>query len=174
MPSPDKTHAEFLTDAGDHAKEWLRKFFSKYLITCKLPRIWRMAIVIAILKPNKQNDKPKSYRPNSLLSIPYNIVECLIYNRIYPMIDPHLPHEQAGFRPGRSTLDQVAKLTSDIELAFDGNLKGGAVFVDLTAAYDTVWRRGLMLKLLRMLPNRHMMRFISELISNHRVVVKKQ
>ena len=54
------------------------------------------------------------------------------------MIDPHLPQEQAGFRPGRSTLDQGAKLTSDIELAFDENLKGGAVFVDLTAAYNTV------------------------------------
>ena len=64
-----------------------------------------------------------------------------------------------------TTLDQVAKLTSDIELAFDGNLKGGAVFVDLTAAYDTVWRRGLILKLLRMLPNRHMVHFISELKS---------
>ena len=86
-------------------------------------------------------------------------LERLIYNRIspvIPVIDPQLPQEQAGFRPGRSTLDQVAKLTSDIELAFDGNLKGGAVFVDLTAAYDTVWRRGLILKLLRMLPNRHM------------------
>ena len=99
-------------------------------------------------------------------------MERLIYNRISPVIDPQLPQEQARFRPGRSTLDQVAKLTSDIELAFDGNLKGGAVFVDLTAAYDTVWRRGPMLKLLRMLPNRHMVRFISELISNHSVVVK--
>ncbi len=87
------------------------------------------------------------------------------------MIDPQLPQEQAGFRPGRSTLDQVAKLTSDIELAFDGNLKGGAVFDDLTAAYDIVWRRGIMLKLIRMLPNRHIVRFISELISDHSVVV---
>ena len=154
-PGPDNMHAEFLLHAGDHAKEWLRKFCNKCLQTCKLPRIWRMATVIAILKPNKPKDDPKSYRPISLLCIPYKIVERLIYNRISPVIDPQLPQEQAGFRPGRSTLDQVAKLTSDIELAFDGNLKGGAVFVDLTAAYDTVWRRGLILKLLRMLPNRH-------------------
>ena len=128
--------------------------------------------MVPFSKPNKPKDEPKSYRPISLLCIPYKIVERLIYNRISPVIDPQLPQEQAGFRPGRSTLDQVAKLTSDIELAFDGNLKGGDVFVDLTAAYDAVWRRGLMLKLLRMLPNRHMVRFISELISNHSVVVK--
>ena len=164
-PGPDNIHA------GDHAKEWLRKFFNKCLQTCKLPRIRRRATVIAIHKPHKPKDDPKSYRPISLLCIPYKIVERLIYNRISPVIDPQL-QEQAGFRPGRSTLDQVAKLTSNIEQAFDGNLKGGAVFVDFTAAYDTVWRRGLILKLLRMLPNRHMVRFISELISNHSVVVK--
>ena len=132
--------------------------------------IWRRATVIAILKPNKPKDDPKSCMPISLLCIPYKIVERLIYNRISPVIYPQLPQEQAGFRPGRSTLDQVAKLTSDIEQAFDGNLKGGAVFVDVTA--DTLWRRGLTLKLLRMLPNRHMVPFISELISNHSVVVK--
>ena len=109
-------HAEFLIHAGDHAKEWLRKFFNKCLLTCKLPRIWRRATVIAILKPNKPKDEPKSYRPISLLCIPYKIVERLIYNCISPVIDPRLPQEQAGFRPGRSTLDQVAKLTSDIEL----------------------------------------------------------
>ena len=63
-------------------------------------------------------------------------MERLIYNRISPVIDPQLPQEPAGFRPGLSTLDHVAKLTSDIEQAFDGNLKGGAVFADMTAAYD--------------------------------------
>ena len=46
------------------------------------------------------------------------------------------------------------------------------MFVDLTAAYVTLWRRGLVLKVLRMLPNQHMVRFISELIANHSVVVK--
>ena len=41
-----------------------------------------------------------------------------------PVIDPQLPQEQAGLRPGRSTLDQVAKPTSDIEVTLDENLKG--------------------------------------------------
>ena len=46
-PGPDNIHAEFLIHAGDHAKEWLRKFFNKCLQMCKLPRIWRRATVIA-------------------------------------------------------------------------------------------------------------------------------
>ena len=40
------------------------------------------------------------------------------------------------------------------------------MFVDLTAAYDTVWHRSLTCKLLRLLPDRHMVRVIMELVQN--------
>jgi len=40
------------------------------------------------------------------------------------------------------------------------------VFVDLTAAYDTVWHRCLTCKLLQLLPDRHMVRIIKEIGGN--------
>jgi len=40
------------------------------------------------------------------------------------------------------------------------------MFVDLTAAYDTVWHRGLTCKLLQLLPDRHMVRMIMEMVGN--------
>ena len=40
------------------------------------------------------------------------------------------------------------------------------MFVDLTAAYDTIWHRGLTYKLLRLLPGRHMVHMIMEMVSN--------
>jgi len=40
------------------------------------------------------------------------------------------------------------------------------VFVDLTAAYDTVWHRGLTCKLMRLLPDRRMVRVIMEMVGN--------
>ena len=40
------------------------------------------------------------------------------------------------------------------------------MFVDLTAAYDTVWHRRLTCKLLRLLPDRHMVKMIMELVTN--------
>ena len=86
---------------------------------------------------------PKSYRPIFLLCVPYKILERLIYARVEPLIDPLLPKKQAGFRRGKSTVDQVVLLTQNIENSFDGKKKADAVFVDLTAAYDTVWHRGL-------------------------------
>jgi len=58
-------------------------------------------------------------------------------------------------------------LTQDIEDDFSAKKKSRAVFVDLTAAYDTVWHRGLTCKLLRLLPDRHMVHMIMEMIGNH-------
>ena len=43
----------------------------------------------------------------------------MIQGRINPIIDPQLSYEQAGFRKGRSTVDQVTKLTQDIENCFE-------------------------------------------------------
>ena len=95
----------------------------------------------------------------------------MIHGRIDPVVDPQLPREQAGFRRGRSTVDQVTLLTQDIEDSFQNNEKAGVVFLDLTAAYDTVWHRGLHLKLLRIIPDRHMVGFIMEMLSNRSFVV---
>ena len=109
---------------------------------------------------------PKSYRPIFLLCVPYKIVERLIYARVEPLINPLLPEEQAGFQCGKSTVDQVVLLTQNIEDSFEAKNKAGAVFVDLTAAYDIVWHRGLTCKLLRLLPDKHMVRMIMELVRN--------
>ena len=62
----------------------------------------------------------------------------MIHERINLIIDPLLPHEQAGFSKGRSTVDQVTLLTQDIEDCFEAKETAGAVLVDLTAAYDTM------------------------------------
>ena len=66
---------------------------------------------------------------------------------------------------GRSTVDQVAKLTETIENAFDKKeIINGSVFIDLTAAYNTVWHQGLRVKLQRMLTSNHLINFIMELL----------
>ena len=96
----------------------------------------------------------------------YKILERLIYARVKPLIDPLLPKEQAGFRRGKSTVDQVVLLTQNIEDSFEAKKKAGAVFVYLTAAYDTVWHRGLTCKLLILFPDKHMVRIIIELVRN--------
>ena len=106
-PGTDSICSELILHAGAALKSWLRDFLSSCLCRLKIPKIWRRALVVAIPKPAKPVGDPKSYRPISLLSIPYKIVERLIYARVEPLVAPLLPTEQAGFRRGKSTVDQV-------------------------------------------------------------------
>ena len=71
----------------------------------KNPKIWRRALVVAILKPEKPLGDPKSYRPVSLLCVPFQILERLIYARVETITDPPtgaggLPTRDFGRRPG--------------------------------------------------------------------------
>ena len=116
-------------------------------------------------KTSKGCGGPKELLTNSLLCVPYKILERLIYARVEPLINPLLPKEQAGFRHGKSTVDQVVLLTL-LRILSRLKKKAGAIFINLTAAYDTVWHRGLTCKLLRLLPDKHMVRMIIELVRN--------
>ena len=63
-------------------------------------------------------------------------------------------------------VDQVDLLTQNIKDSFEAEKRADAVFVDLRAAYDTVWHHGLTCKLLTLLPDNHMIRMIMELVQN--------
>jgi len=89
--------------------------------------------------PGKDITQVTSYRPISLLSVCFKLLQRLILRRIAPTVDAALSPDQAGFRQGRSTCDQVTALATFIENGFQEGLKTRAVFLDLTAAYDTVW-----------------------------------
>ena len=119
--------------------------------------------MLSIPKPKKPVEDQKSYRPISLLCVPCKILERFVHYRVEQTVDPLFLRKQAGFRGGRSTVDQTNLLTQNIEDLFEAKNKVSAVFVNLTAVYDTVWHRGLTCKLLRLLPDKHIVRMIMEL-----------
>ena len=114
--------------------------------------------VVAIPKLAKSVDDPKSYHPISLLCVSYKIIEKLIYACMEILINPLLPQEQTGFQSRKSTVHFPKK-------------KAGAVFIHLTAANETVWHHGLTCKLLRLLPNKHMVGMIVKLIQNRNLTL---
>ena len=132
--------------------------------TKHIPSIWRKAKVIAIPKPGKEPSSPKSYRPISLLCIPYKLYERLILDpiprtqhnlflflmRISPLVDEKLTKDQAGYRPGRSCAGQLLNLTQHIEDGYERKILTGAACVDLSAAYDTVQHRLMIRQLMDM------------------------
>ena len=87
---------------------------------------------------SKPVDIPTGYRPISLLWCCYKLMGRLLLKRLGPMFESIIPPEETGFWKKRNTCDQVFALTSYIESGFQKKLKTGAVFIDLSAAYDTV------------------------------------
>ena len=71
----------------------------------------------------------------------------------------------------RNTCDKVLARTSYIESMFQKKPKSGAVLIDLSAALDTVWQAGLMMKLSKSIKCRTTIRLIASLISQRNVQV---
>ena len=117
-PGPNSICSEFILHAGAALMSWLRDFLSSCLRRLKIPKIWKRALVVAILKPGKPVGDPKSYQLISLLYVSYKILGRLIYACIEPLVDSLLPKEQTGFQRKRSTVDQVVLLTQNIKDSF--------------------------------------------------------
>jgi len=64
------------------------------------PEDWRKAKVIAVAKPGKDPSLAANYRPISLLSVCYKLLERLALQRISPTVEGLLGPDQAGFRKG--------------------------------------------------------------------------
>ena len=96
----------------------------------------------------------------------------MIMARISPTVEEQLTPDQAGFRPGRSTCGQLLNLTQFIEDGFEEKQITGTVFVDLTAAYDTVNHKLLLLKVAKMTKNKKTVSIIRSLLENRRFFVE--
>jgi len=123
--------------------------FNNMLNYTYFPIKWKKAKVIAILKKDKKNSDPNSYRPISLLSNIGKVYERIINDIITAFCqEKNLIFEnQYGFRKNHSTIHAINKLSSDINWALNERKCVGACLVDLEKAFDTVWLDGLIVKL---------------------------
>ena len=86
-------------------------------------------------------------------------------------MDAKLIPEQAGFRPRKSCTSQLLNLTEHIEDGYEKRLITGAVFVDLSAAYDMVNHRRLLSKVLDMTGDVHLTDLIRTMLESRRFFV---
>ena len=93
------------------------------------PDIWKKSNIIPV---HKKNDKQlvNNYRPISLLPIFGKIFEKIIFKRIYNFLSEEnlLNHNQSGFRPSDSCVNQLLSITSLKHLIVIRLLKSGQSF----------------------------------------------
>ena len=95
----DEILTEEIKNFGPVTMQWVLGMFNACASTHRLPRLWRQARVVALLKPGKDPSNPKSFRPISLLCHLDKVYARLILSRLSPIIEHVLILEQTGFRP---------------------------------------------------------------------------
>ena len=151
-PGDDKIPYEFLKHLHRHALTILLAFYNKIWTESKLPDDWHHAIILPLLKPNKNAASPDSYRPISLTSTICKVMERLVTNRLQWYIEKNnlLSKNQSGFRKHKSTIDQILKLQDSIFKKLKNKEDVLAIFIDFERAYDMLHVPTLLKKLLNM------------------------
>ncbi|KAL4105014.1 hypothetical protein QTP88_020289 [Uroleucon formosanum] len=113
------------------------------------PKEWKLATIIMIKKPGKDNTDPRNYRPICLLSSVSKIFEKIIHSRLTNYLNAinAIPHFQFGFKSNHSTTQQLLRLTEHISNGYEKKQHTGAAFLNVAQALDRVWYDGLLYKL---------------------------
>ena len=129
----------------------LLSLFNRSWHSHTFPSCWKPTMIISIHKPGKPTSSPSFFRPISLTSCISKLFERLILSRLtFHLESNHLLSTcRAGFRPGRSPLDQI--LSQSIWDGFQRKQPPDRTilaFVDFSKAFDSVWHCALFHKLL--------------------------
>ena len=109
-----------------------------------------MAKVIPILKSGSMAEID-NYRPISILPTLSKILEKMVHKQLLKHLEfkGFLSEHQFGFRPNRSTELAVTFFPDLIRKEADGGKATGAVFIDLSKAFDTISHSVLLVKMSR-------------------------
>ena len=115
--------------------------------------MWKTFSITPIQKMGKPLDSPASFRPISFTSCVSKLFERIILSRLLFFLESNsiLSPRQAGFRPRRSTLDQILFLTQSISDGFNKPRPGSRTTlgtIDFSKAFDSVWHPALFHKLI--------------------------
>ena len=128
----------------------LVEIFNKLLKFQLFPSQWATGIIVPLHKSGEVED-PNNYRGITLNSYISKLFTLLLNNRLTTWCEEKqlIHYNQIGFRKGFRTSDHAFTLKTMIDEAFRNKQKLFACFVDFRKAYDTVWRNGLLYKLLK-------------------------
>ena len=133
----DNIPAELVQAGGEDVITALTTICSKIWQTGEWPTPWTQSLVITL--PKKGNlQQCQNYRTISLTSHPSKVMLKIILNRLKPQAEKTIAEEQAGFRAGRSTTEQIFNLRILCEKYLQHQQDLYHVFIDFMKAFDRV------------------------------------
>lgn len=124
---------------GDYLVVPLTDMFNMCLKSNTFPNILKISKVIPVHKKGSLND-PSNFRPISIIPLIGKIFEKALKSRINSYFENNnlFNKAQFGFRTNHSTTMAINKLTEIISDSYDKGEFAGALFCDLTKAFDCV------------------------------------
>jgi len=139
-PGVDNTPAELTQAGGDAMIDALMNICSKIWQTGEWPPCWIQSLVITL--PKKGNlQKCQNYRTISLISHASKGMLRVVLNRLKPQAETIIAEEQAGFRAGRSTTEQIFNLRILCEKHLQHQQDLYHVFIDFKKAFWPTMRK---------------------------------
>ena len=143
VTGPDKVAYPVLKHLPRSGMDFLLHIFKLSWSSHSFPSIWKTSPIILNHKMRKPLDSPASFRPISLTSCVSKLFERIILSRLLFFLESNfiLSPRQAGFRPGRSTLDQILYLSHSISDGFNKPRPGFLTIlstIDFSKAFDSV------------------------------------
>ena len=133
----DNIPAELVQAGREAMIDILTTICNKIWKTGEWPTTWTQSLVITL--PKKGNlQLCQNYKTISLVSHPTKVMLKIILNRLQPQAE-----EQAGFRAGRSTTEQIFNLRILREKYLQHQQNLYHVFMDFKKAFDRVWHEAL-------------------------------
>lgn len=136
---PDGVHPYFLKSCISSVVYPLLLIFICLLEVGSLPTVWKQSTVVPIYKKGSRFD-PLMYRPISLTSTCVKTMERILSKHMYDYMETnHLfNYSQYGFRPGRSTEDQMLSAYNDITQWLDEGFACNLILFYFSKALDVV------------------------------------
>jgi hypothetical protein len=122
----------------------------QFMFSCeKVPKDWARGLIFPLYKDGDVRN-PDNYRGITLLSVVGKVYASVLNARVMKWCEKNgvLSEEQAGFRPGRSTVDHIFSVAEVLRLRRGQKKETHCAFLDIKKAYDTIHRDGLWKRLL--------------------------
>ncbi|UYV85105.1 hypothetical protein LAZ67_X004585 [Cordylochernes scorpioides] len=153
---------------------FLAGIFNAALHLCYFPKTWKHAIIITIPKKSPVKS-PEDLRPISLLSTIGKVYERIVLRRLQTYMDSinFIIPQQFGFRKGHSSTHQLITVIDYIQIRKSHKEAVGAVFLDLTKAFDRVWHDGLIAKITKKQFPRDFIKFLKNYLQDRTFSIKQ-
>jgi hypothetical protein len=135
----DNIPPELIKQGSTELKRRIHKLIIKIWEEETVPTEWTEGIICPIYKKGYRMIC-SNYRPITLVNVVYKIFSVLTNIRLSKMVEGKLEGYQTGFRPNRSTIDNIFIVRKNIEKCHEFNIDLHTVFIDYTEAFDSVYR----------------------------------